>query len=80
MKDGDTIKAGHTVFRVVAPPPEPDDLATLNLPPSDITRLRVVTPDDSPAVPGFRIQSKLGRGGMGVVYRALREADGTPGD
>jgi serine/threonine-protein kinase len=79
LKDGDTVKAGHTVFRVIAPPPDPDDLVTQYLPPADATRVevaRVVAPDGPPVIPGYRIGSAIGRGGMGVVYRGVRTSDG----
>lgn len=79
LKDGDTVKAGHTVFRVIAPPTDPDDLVTQHLPSPDSTRVEVapvVSPDGPPVVPGYRIGSAIGRGGMGVVYRGVRTADG----
>lgn len=43
LKDGDTIKAGHTVFRVVVPPPDPDDLHTVALPPARDPETRVLS-------------------------------------
>src|SRR5262249_3233040 len=30
-----------------------------------------------PTIPGLRLVSELGRGGMGIVYLAVRESDGT---
>lgn len=33
--------------------------------------------DDAPTVPGYRIEGKLGQGGMGVVYLATRLSDAT---
>ncbi len=80
LNDGDTVKAGHTVFRVIAPPPDLDDLVTQQLPLADATRVeltRTAAPADGPPViPGYRIGSAIGRGGMGVVYRGVRTADG----
>ena len=34
LKNGDEVKAGHTVFRVTVPAPDPDEQATLGYEPS----------------------------------------------
>jgi serine/threonine-protein kinase len=88
LADGDEVKAGHTVFRVHVPPPDPDAVRTLDLPappapPFHGTVARDARPlttldhaPDVPAVPGYELEAELGRGAMGVVYRGRRTADG----
>jgi eukaryotic-like serine/threonine-protein kinase len=60
------------------PRPEPQ---TMSLPPRTEQAVQTLPPEvPAPAAVvqcGYRILSELGRGGMGVVYHAVREADGT---
>jgi serine/threonine-protein kinase len=74
LKDGDEVRAGHTVFKVQMNwPRDSNEPSTLHEPKASATL------DYEPAVPnipGYRLEKELGRGYMGVVHRATREADG----
>src|SRR5262245_6137817 len=76
LKDGDEVQAGHTVFRVsVSWPAEPGIPSTLVEPRQPSSATVEYTPP-AVTVAGFRVEREIGRGCMGVVYRAVRETDG----
>ena len=77
VNDGDEITVGHTVFKVGITRPPPSDLETADYPAARPAADATVTlPPAAVTIPGYLIGAELGRGGMGVVYRAVRERDG----
>lgn len=71
LRDGDEIRAGQTVFRVRVP--DANGLGTMTM-----VERRGYAPmfAGRPTIPGYELGDELGRGAMGIVYLARREADG----
>ncbi len=72
LRDGDEIHAGRSRFKVHLP--AGDLTAELAEDPPSTTNWPRGVPS-RPAIPGFRLEEEIGRGGMGIVYRARRLAD-----
>lgn len=68
LVDGDEIKAGHTFIRVAIEGDAPDAYET--------TITKVVAPSGAPRIPGYELQNVLGRGDIGIVYKARHVATG----
>jgi serine/threonine-protein kinase len=76
LSHGDEVRAGHTVFQVEIVRPDPDAVATLGLPAAAPPVPTTNYVPGTATIPGYALGPELGRGGMGVVYRADRLADG----
>jgi hypothetical protein len=72
LRDGDEVRAGLTVFRVRVPSARGEGTLTLLSPNNS-----VAPSAGPPIIPGYRLGRELGRGAMGIVHLAIREADGT---
>ncbi len=65
LRDGDVIQAGQTALQVaLAVPVGTETISVATVAPS------------LPFIPGYTLEAELGRGAMGVVYQASRQADG----
>ena len=65
LKDGDEIRAGHTVLRLSLAPGSSDVAVPMATP----------KPGKARTIPGYKVIREIGRGSMGVVYEATRLAD-----
>ena len=73
LNDGETVAVGSSVFRVRVPAPAQDATVTLG---AGGTSPVLGLAGCPPVVPGYRVGDELGRGAMGVVYRAVQQSDG----
>ena len=76
LRHGDEVRAGHTRFRVavVDSDTDPPRAADTVRPETSVQSGLGVWPVGG--TPGYRLVREVGRGGMGVVYEAVRESDG----
>jgi eukaryotic-like serine/threonine-protein kinase len=72
LRDGDEIRAGSTTLKVHIA--SAVGAGTLSLP--QVGSASGSSVETQPHVSGYRLEEEVGRGAMGVVYRARREATG----
>ena len=72
LKDGDQIRAGHTILRVEVQSAPASPHATMNVPTGDGGAAATM-----PQIPGFLLARELGRGAMGATYLGQRVDDPT---
>lgn len=69
LRHGDLIRAGHTTILVEMDSPRSEDQPVTH------AEGEMCAVPESP--PGYRFVEVIGRGGMGQVWKAIRDADGT---
>src|SRR5262249_51368621 len=70
LKDGDQIRAGHTILRIEVQSALASPHATINVPTGDRGAAAAM-----PQIPGFLLARELGRGAMGATYLGHRVDD-----
>ena len=73
LRHGDEIRAGFTTLKVQLP--QEQGTVTVTHKGSAVPPPLSTAPLPMFAISGYKVEQELGRGGMGIVYRAWRQAD-----